>query len=127
MQITRIKNRLFPHKYKVNELPQFTDEVEKAQYFDLIRITSMTEVKQHLQPLLMGSSGTLVFRGVNNASFRMFSTVQRQWIWNGYDAYFCDLVSYIKYQINRVRQDKYLMTHLSNNNEYNILAMIQHF
>lgn len=127
MQIIRIKNWLCPSKYRVKELPQFVDKAEKARYFDLKEITSAMEVKQYIEPLLMGSNGSLVFRGINNASFRMFTTVQRQWCWNGYDAYFSDIPSYIRYQIGRVREDKYLKEHLYDDNDYNILAMIQHF
>lgn len=127
MSSIRIKNRLFTKKYKVKNLPQFADKVDKAQYFDLVEVNTDAEVRQHIDPLLTGNAGTFVFRGINNASFRMFSTVQRQWYWNGFDAYFTDIPSYVRYQIERVRKDRYLMANLSDDNDYNILSMIQHY
>ncbi len=123
----RIKNRLFPKRYRVKELPQFKDINDKSQWFDLIVINDKDGVLREIVPLLEGIGGNMIYRGVNNASFRLFSTVQRQWYWNGFDAYFADLAEYIKYQVDRVRKDKYLMKNINSDNDYNILAMIQHY
>ena len=41
MSSIRIKNRLFTKKYKVKNLPQFADKVDKAQYFDLVELIPM--------------------------------------------------------------------------------------
>ena len=118
---------MFPKRYRVKELPQFKDINDKSQWFDLIVINDKEGVLREIVPLLEGIGDNMIYRGVNNASFRLFSTVQRQWYWNGFDAYFADLAEYIKYQVDRVRKDKYLMKNINSDNDYNILAMIQHY
>ena len=87
---------MFPKRYRVKELPQFKDINDKSQWFDLIVINDKEGVLREIVPLLEGTGGNMIYRGVNNASFRLFSTVQRQWYWNGFDAYFVDLAEYIK-------------------------------
>lgn len=123
----RVLNRICPKRYRVRELPQFKDSTEKARWFDLSIINDEADVQSYVVPLLNGTGGNMIFRGVKNASFRLFTTVQRQWYWNGFDAYFKDLPAYIKYQVDSVRKDKYLMKYISSDNDYNILAMIQHY
>lgn len=124
---TCVKNRLCPKRYRVKELPQFKDVTDKKRWFDLIVINDEESIQRDIVPLLNEAGGNMIYRGVNNASFRLFSRVQRQWYWNGFDAYFTDLTKYIKYQVDRVRQDIYLMKNINSDNDYNILAMIQHY
>lgn len=123
----RIKNRLCPKRYHVKELPQFKDITDKRRWFDLTVIKEEADILRYIVPLLNGTGGNMIFRGVNNASYKLFTTVQRQWFWSGFDAYFTDLPEYIVYQIERVRKDKLLMKNISSDNDYNILAMIQHY
>lgn len=113
----------------MGELYAFKDFAEKNFYFDRVTVNTDADIMQHLDPLFSNNvlSQKFVYRGVNNASFRMYSSLQRQWIWNGLDDIFNNLPEYIKFIIKRARNDKFLMKNLCSDNDYNILAMVQHY
>ena len=129
MNMEKIKNRLkwiFQKKH-MKELPVFYDSTDKSQYFNLVTINNMDDVQKHLNPIFTNPPTNYAFRGVNDASFRIFSTVQRRWCWDGLDDFYEDIPSYIMHQIDKARSNKCIMDNLSQDNDYNILALIQHF
>lgn len=129
MEKNKIIKRLkwFSQQKHMRELPIYTDVSRKSQSFKLITVNNEIDVLKHLDVLFTNPSTHLAFRGVNNASFKLFSTIQRRWYWDGLDDVFADVVSYVKYQINKFRDNKFIMENLSQDNDYNILALIQHF
>lgn len=126
ISIRHIRN-LINSKYHVKELPQYKDFDDKKKYYNCINIDSIADFRKELGQFFHNPKHVLVFRGINNASFRPYSTVQRQWIWYGYDRYFESIENYIKYQVKRVRKNPYLIKYLVGDTDYNILAMIQHY
>lgn len=114
-------------KRHMRELPKYQDSAGKSQILNLITVNDINDVYQHLDNLFKNPSQNLAFRGVNNASFKLFSTIQRRWYWDGLDDIFANVASYIQHQINKARSNRYIMDNLSQDNDYNLLALIQHF
>lgn len=111
----------------MRELPEYKDSAGKSQILNLITVNDTNDVYQHLDKFFKNPPQKLAFRGVNNASFKLFSTIQRRWYWDGLYDIFADVPSYIHYQINKARSNRYIMENLSQDNDYNLLALIQHF
>lgn len=111
----------------MRELPEYKDSARKSQILKLTTINNMNDVIQHFDNLFNKIPTNLAFRGVNNASFKLFSTVQRRWCWDGLDDIYADVPSYIQHQINKARSNRCIMENLSQKNDYNILALLQHF
>ncbi|MDR1895419.1 MAG: FRG domain-containing protein [Prevotellaceae bacterium] len=114
----------------VNNMLRYNDISEKQKFPQCVKIKSICDVKRYLGDYLSTNVANYAFRGVNNAAFCLYSSLQRYWLEKGYDNF--DTVEYIKYQIRQVRNDRYLMKNLAtdaNNSitDYNILAMIQHY
>lgn len=117
---------LFKKKH-IRELPNYEDSAEKSGIIHLITVNDISDVNQHLDNLFKNPPQNLAFRGVNNASFKLFSTIQRRWYWDGLDDVFADVPSYIQHQIDKARSNKCIMENLSQDNDYNLMALIQHF
>lgn len=68
---------LFRKKH-MRELPEYNDSAEKSSVIHLITVNNTIDVNQHLDNLFSNPTPNLAFRGVNNASFKLFSTIQRK-------------------------------------------------
>ena len=117
---------LFKKKH-IRELPEYKNSADKSSVIHLKTVNDISDVNQHLDNLFNNPPQNLAFRGVNNASFKLFSTIQRRWYWDGLDDIYADVPSYIQHQINKARSNKCIMGNLSQDNDYNLLALIQHF
>ena len=117
---------LFRKKH-MRELPEYKDSAGKAQILNLITVNNINDVNQHLDNLFHNPPQNLAFRGVNNASFKIFSTIQRRWYWDGLNDIYADVPSYIQHQIRKARTNRCIMENLCHDNDYNLMALIQHF
>jgi hypothetical protein len=117
---------LFKKKH-IRVLPEYKNSADKSSVIHLKTVNDISDVNQHLDNLFNNPPQNLAFRGVNNASFKLFSTIQRRWYWDGLDDIYADVPSYIQHQINKARSNKCIMGNLSQDNDYNLLALIQHF
>lgn len=117
---------LFRNKH-MRELPEYKDSAEKSKILNLITVNDTNDINHHLDNLFNNPPQNLAYRGVNNASFKLFSTIQRRWYWDGLNDIFSDVPSYIQHQINKARANRYIMENLSHDNDYNLMALIQHF
>lgn len=124
-----INNRVnwFIKNQHMKELPVFENRDQKSSYFNLVTINNIEDVVKYLDPIFNEESSRWAFRGVNNASYRMFSSIQRRWYWDGLQEFYKDMQSYIMHQITKVRKSKFISKNLCHDNDYNILAMIQHY
>lgn len=113
----------------MKRLETYSNDGEKRQYFNLQKIESKQDVQQYLAPFFTNPhiGDSYCFRGVKDASFKLYSSLQRQWIEKDYSKYFRNIESYIKFQICQTRKDRWLMDKWSENNDYYILALIQHY
>lgn len=118
---------IFPPKYK-------NFEEKKTIFLDNRKIDTFGEFRKCISELKEHSSD-FVYRGISNASFKMYSSAQRQWIDNdgvkvkGYphDSYE-DFLSKI---VNRAKKlscvKRYLKQHNIHYNEMWLLALMQHY
>lgn len=117
-------------KKHIRELYNFTDKEDKLKYVSRTEINDLSTFDSTFIPFIKGvGNRNLVFRGMNNASFRLYSSLQRSWRWKGLDAFFKDHYSYIKYQIGNKSMMPIIMQYLGKDNvhDYNVLALIQHY
>ena len=63
----------------MRELPEYSDSAEKSQYLNLVTINDEADIQKHLSPLFTSPPPNFAFRGVNDESFKLFSTIQRRW------------------------------------------------
>lgn len=122
---------VFKHKH-IRELEVFKDDGDKNNYVNLIKIDDMKTFSKYYSKILSDFSqyhGKYAYRGVNNASYRIYSSLQRSWRWNGLENLFKDHISYIKFQINKIGSLSIVRDYLHRNNvhDYNVLALIQHY
>lgn len=104
----------------MRELPEYKDSAEKSSVIHVITVNDPNDVNQHLDNLFNNPPKNIAFRGVNNASFKLFSTIQRRWYWDGLDDIYADVPSYIQHQINKARSNKCIMGNLSQDNDLDL-------
>lgn len=115
--------------------PQYTNfEEKKSIYLDNLKIDTFDEFRKYFSELVEHSSD-YVYRGISNASFKMYSSAQRQWIDNhgekvtGYP--FESYEDFLSKIVDRAKTlscvKRYLKKHDIHYNEMWLLALMQHY
>ncbi len=115
------------------KLPEYISLKEKEDFFEVINIDAPEQFEEVFMEYSSLSNHNFIFRGVNNASFKLLNSAQREWISKDLDrndyTYFQYIVNIIKSTKNE--QDGVIYKYLSAFNEkvtdLSVLSYIQHF
>lgn len=109
-----------------------TFEMKAEQYHTNMIIDDEQTLEEVLQKL--SSDPNLIYRGLNNAAFRLYTSAQRHFIWQ--DDLFKrigggDFHAFVRNAINIVRNNADVMDYFQHNNipvnDFLILALLQHY
>lgn len=116
----------------MESLKTYNDFNDKANDFaKYITINSFIDLENELNDL---KKYNLLYRGLNNASFRIYSSAQRHWLWK--DKYYKriggkNFDDFIIRSIDKARADKqlkkFLQEHQIPDNDFVILSLLQHY
>lgn len=102
----------------------------KAQFYNCITINTEQEFETAFSHI-KANYKDYVFRSVNEARFKLYSSAQRQWIWNDLFKNYHSYEDYINSRIVLVQNHQDIISFFSNNkislNDFVILALLQHY
>lgn len=104
------------------ELPEYSDFKNKSKWFaNNTTINTLQEFQDCFTDDINNKS--FIFRGINEARFKLFSSAQRRWSWKGFKRFFSSREAYVRYLIENFKNRDFNYT----GTEYSILALIQHY
>lgn len=118
-------------------IKNYTDLKSKDSVYRLNRtIDSESDLIQLIE--LLSKEHNLVFRGLNNAKYRNYSSSQRKWIWNdpviqrlGFNPCNDSYHGLIRETIDKVKSDQWILDYFHQKdipiNDMLILALLQHY
>lgn len=65
----------------MGNLNEYKTLTEKERFYNYIKIETEQEFDKYFNQIQTNSKG-YVFRSINEAKFKLYSSTQRQWIWN---------------------------------------------
>lgn len=102
----------------------------KTQFYDCITINTEQEFDSAFNHI-KANSKDYVFRSVNEAKFKLYSSAQRQWIWNDLSNKYTSYKDYVNSFIVNVQSHQHIVSFFYNNhiplNDFVILALLQHY
>lgn len=111
-------------------LLEYNSLEEKKQFYNCTIINTEEDFNNIFKNIINNQSD-YVFRSVNEAKFKLYSSAQRQWIWNNLFNNYPSYKDYIKSRITNVQNHQDITSFLSNNkislNDFAILALLQHY
>ena len=114
----------------MGSLSEYNNLKEKSQYYNCTTIDNIQDFENIFQDIVQHQS-EYVFRSVNEAKFKLYSSAQRQWIWNDLFKNYHSYEDYINSRIVLVQNHQDIISFLSNNkislNDFAILALLQHY
>lgn len=103
---------------------------EKKQFYNFT-IINTEEDFNNIFPNIIDNQSNYVFRSVNEAKFKLYSSAQRQWIWNDLSNKYTSYKDYINSFIVNVQSHQHIVSFFYNNhiplNDFVILALLQHY
>jgi pyruvyltransferase len=134
LDVCPFKSELIDYNDLIPQLPQYISFVDKEQHYycnEYIKTEAeLDRMIQRLQPI----EDALLFRGLNDARFKMFASSQRHWLQRtdwlarlGEQGYY----DFIEKLIRRTEQLQEVMLYMQHqgvhNNDMYLLALMQHF
>ena len=114
----------------MGSLNEYKTLAEKEQFYNCIRIETEQEFDNYFNQIQTNSNG-YAFRSINEAKFKLYSSAQRQWIWNDLSNAHTSFNNYILSLISQIQQNSNITTFFSSNkiptNDFVILALLQHY
>lgn len=114
----------------MGSLSEYNNLKEKSQYYNCTTIDNIQDFDNIFQDIVQHQS-EYVFRSVNEARFKLYSSAQRQWIWNDLFKNYHSYEDYINSRIVLVQNYQDIISFFSNNkislNDFAILALLQHY
>lgn len=114
----------------MGSLSEYNNLKEKSQYYNCTTIDNIQDFENIFQDIVQHQS-EYVFRSVNEARFKLYSSAQRQWIWNDLFKNYHSYEDYINSRIVLVQNHQDIISFFSNNkislNDFAILALLQHY
>ena len=103
---------------------------EKKQFYNFT-IINTEEDFNNIFPNIIDNQSNYVFRSVNEAKFKLYSSAQRQWIWNDLSNKYTSYKDYVNSFIVNVQSHQHIVSFFYNNhiplNDFVILALLQHY
>lgn len=114
----------------MGNLNEYKTLTEKEQFYNCIKIETEQEFDKYFNQIEANSKGC-AFRSINEAKFKLYSSAQRQWIWNDLSNMHASFSNYILSIISQIRQNNNIDNFFSTNkipvNDFVILALLQHY
>ena len=98
----------------MGSLNEYKTLAEKEQFYNCIRIETEQEFDNYFNQIQTNSNG-YAFRSINEAKFKLYSSAQRQWIWNDLSNAYTSFNNYILSLISRIQQNNNITTFFSSN------------
>lgn len=119
-------------------LPTYKSLEEKKKHFSHYRkINTVEELEKEKEKLeedqtaLLAFSTELVFRGVKEAKYKLYTSAQRDWITNEWEKPGISFVDFIDRQLYNLKKDKVLMRYFESIdiavNDLLLLSFLQHY
>jgi|GEM_PF-1308725 FRG domain len=119
-------------------LPTYKSLEEKKEHFSHYRkINTVEELEKEMRKLeedqtsLLAFSTELVFRGVKEAKYKLYTSAQRDWITNEWEKLGISFVDFIDRQLYNLKKDKVLMRYFESIdiavNDLLLLSFLQHY
>lgn len=114
----------------MEKLLEYNRLEEKKQFYNCT-IINTEEDFNNIFPNIIDNQSNYVFRSVNEAKFKLYSSAQRQWIWNDLSNIYTSYKDYINSFIVNVQSHQRIVSFFQNNhiplNDFVILALLQHY
>lgn len=114
----------------MGSLSEYNNLKEKSQYYNCTTIDNIQDFDNIFQDIVQHQS-EYVFRSVNEAKFKLYSSAQRQWIWNDLSNKYTSYKDYVNSFIVNVQSHQHIVYFFYNNhiplNDFVILALLQHY
>jgi hypothetical protein len=114
----------------MGNLTEYKTLKEKEQFYKCIKIETEQEFDKHFNQIQTNSKG-YAFRSINEAKFKLYSSAQRQWIWNDLFNIHTSFSNYILKLIDKIRQNQGIVSFFKNKNismnDFVVLALLQHY
>ena len=114
----------------MKNLSEYNKLRAKEQYYNCTTIDDAQEFDRIFKEIMDNKSGYM-FRSVNEARFKLYSSAQRQWIWNSLLNNYPSYKDYINRRVDQVKSHQHIMSFFYNNhiplNDFVVLALLQHY
>lgn len=114
----------------MKSLSEYNNLRAKAQFYNCTTIDDTQEFDRIFKEIMDNKSGYM-FRSVNEARFKLYSSAQRQWIWNSLLNNYPSYKDYINRLVDQVKSHQHIMSFFYNNhiplNDFVVLALLQHY
>jgi hypothetical protein len=121
-----------PPRLNPEQLSNYESFVQKGLYFEQLIIDTEDALEQMIQEV-MGKENHL-FRGINEANFMLYSSLQRDWIWGKRQIAGVDYRHFLERLLANARQydDGALAKYINDggddaNNDVSVLSILQHY
>ena len=112
------------------KLPEYISLVEKSYFFKHKVINSMEDF-QNFWNDEKSNSENVIYRGVHEAKYKLFTSAQREWITKEYKIYGLSFNNYVQSIINNLGKNKKLSTYYQSlgikENDLLYLSLLQHY
>ncbi|WP_288612615.1 FRG domain-containing protein [uncultured Bacteroides sp.] len=111
------------------KLPEYQNHEEKKQFFSYVKIDTKDVIDSHFGSLL-ANSPRCIFRGVHEAKYKLFTSVQREWIAGGLGRH-TTINNLVDTLIRNIRANRILNTYYQSLNiaqtDLLYLSLLQHY
>lgn len=111
------------------KLPEYQTREEKTKFFSHVKIDTKDVFDSHFG-FLLADSPHCIFRGVHEAKYKLFTSVQREWITNGLGRH-TTINNLVNTLIQNIRNSKILNTYYQSLNiaqtDLLYLSLLQHY
>ena len=116
--------------FYMKNLSEYNNLRAKEQFYNCTTIDDTQEFDRIFKEIMDNKSGYM-FRSVNEARFKLYSSAQRQWIWNSLLNNYLSYKDYINRRVDQVKSHQHIMSFFYNNhiplNDFVVLALLQHY
>lgn len=116
--------------FYMKNLSEYNNLRAKKQFYNCTTIDDTQEFDRIFKEIMDNKSGYM-FRSVNEARFKLYSSSQRQWIWNSLLNNYPSYKDYINRRVDQVKSHQHIMSFFYNNhiplNDFVVLALLQHY
>lgn len=114
----------------MGNLLEYNSLEEKMQFYNCTIINTEEDFNNIFKNIFDNQS-EYVFRSVNEAKFKLYTSAQRQWIWNNLFNEYPSYKDYINSFIIKVQNHQHIVSFFHSNhiplNDFVILALLQHY
>lgn len=109
------------------KLEEYSNLEQKKSFFETINITTINEFDKIYQEL----HGNLLFRGIHEAKYKIYTSAQREWITNEYSKQGITFTQFIDLIITNIRSNQILSKYYKslniNENDLLYISLLQHY